>query len=363
MAKKDGRASSTTARDTNVDLKALIDTHSLFFDRLVELIPARYYLPLNEDKPWFHGLSKIQKAAVKAESRENIKKSRRARFDPAKSTTTTLDHLKKSIDAANAAAETSEGEEDEESGESENDVENPRPSIFEGPSLTYEELRKRLHNRIDELRSGRNTRPQLLIQQRPDKVEKRSKNRKKDEKENDSASDRKKEEATESSKGNTKRKMANRDGGACAPDISFGKINVGGEDNDRRKKRKLSKKHQLENAKKLVQAKKDPEKGAVVSKKHSWKAAVSRAAGVKVHDDPKLLKESMKKDKKRQQKHAESWKERIKIMEKSKAEKQKTRAANIKERIHQKRTRRIEKREKKLMRPGFEGRKEGYINR
>lgn len=362
MAKKDIRASSTTDGDPSVDLKALVHYHSLFFDHLVELIPARYYLDLNEDKPWFHGLSKIQKAAVKAESRENIKKSRRTRFDPAKSSSTTLDHLKKSIEAANAAAETSQDEEDEESGESEAEVDNPRPSISEGPSLTYEELRQRLHKRIEELRSGRNPRPQLLIQQRPDKVEKRNKNRKKDEKENDSASDRKKEEATESSKGNAKRKMANRDGGAGAPDISFGKINVGGEDDDRSKKRKLSKKHQLEKAKKLEEAKKDPEKGAAVSKKHSWKAAVSKAAGIKVHDDPKLLKESMKKDKKRQQKHAEKWKERIKIVEKSKAEKQKTRAANIKERIHQKKMRRIEKREKKLMRPGFEGRKEGYIN-
>ncbi|XP_074585816.1 uncharacterized protein LOC141841548 [Curcuma longa] len=359
MAKKDGRPCSITAGDTSVDLKALIDTHTLFFDRLVELIPARYYLPLNEDKPWFHGLSKIQKTAVKAESRENIKKSRRARFDPARSTTTTLDHIKKSIEAANAAAETSEDEEDEESGESETEVDNPRPSISEGPSLTYEELRQRLRKHIDEIRSGRNTRPQFLIQQRPDKVEKRNKNRKKDEKDSDSASDRMKEDATESNKGNRKRKMANRDGGAGVPDISFGKINVGGEDDDRRKKRKLSKKHQLEKAKKLEEAKNDPEKGAMVSKKHSWKAAVSRAAGVKVHDDPKLLKESMKKDKKRQQKHAENWKERIKNMEKSKAEKQKTRAANIKERIHQKKMRRIEKREKKLMRPGFEGRKEG----
>jgi len=35
---------------------------------------------------------------------------------------------------------------------------------------------------------------------------------------------------------------------------------------------------------------------------------------------------------------------------------------NIKDRIHQKKMRRIEKREKKLMRPGFEGKKEGYIN-
>ncbi|XP_074565228.1 uncharacterized protein LOC141821768 [Curcuma longa] len=358
MAKKDRRRkdSPVTAADADVDLKALIRTHSVFFDHLVELIPARYYLPLSDDRPWFYGLSKIQKADVKAESRENIKKSRRARFDPAKSTTT-LDHLKRNIEAANAAADTSEDEDGEESGESETDVDNPRPVLPEAPSLTYEELRHRLHKRIEDLRSGRNTRPQLLIKPRPDKADKKSKNKKKSVEEKASTS-LGKEEATESRQEKKKRKMANRDGGVGAPDISFGKVNLGGEDDSRSKKRKLSKKHQLEKAKKLEEDKKDPK----ISKKHSWKAAVSRAAGMKVHDDPKLLKESIKKDKKRQQKHAEKWKERIKITEKSMAEKQKTRTTNIKGRIHQKKMRRIEKREKKLMRPGFEGRKEGYIN-
>jgi len=37
--------------------------------------------------------------------------------------------------------------------------------------------------------------------------------------------------------------------------------------------------------------------------------------GVKVHDDPKLLGESIKKERKRQKKHAENWKERVKCRE------------------------------------------------
>jgi hypothetical protein len=45
-----------------------------------------------------------------------------------------------------------------------------------------------------------------------------------------------------------------------------------------------------------------------------------------------------------------------------KAEKQQKRSKNIAGRIEQKKMRRIEKREKKLMRPGFEGPKQGYIN-
>jgi exonuclease VII large subunit len=112
----------------------------------------------------------------------------------------------------------------------------------------------------------------------------------------------------------------------------------------------------------LEEAKKDPEKGGVISKKHSWKAATSRAAGIKVHDDPKLLKQSLKKGEKRHQKNAEKWKERIESQHKMKAEKQQKRSKNIAGRIEQKKMRKIEKREKKLMRPGFEGPKQGYIN-
>ncbi|CAL9069192.1 ribosomal RNA-processing protein 14-C-like [Musa acuminata AAA Group] len=385
MKRKVGRQEMSSASvvavgssiDGGVDLKTLIHGHSLFFDRLVELIPARFYLPVDDDKPWFQGLSKAAKAAVKAESRDNLKEARRVRLDPAQSSTT-LDLLKRSIEAEKSAADTSDDEEDDEGEEDEDEdedeigsesmteVENPVPVISDNRSVTYEELRQRLHRRIEELRSGRNTRP-LLIKNRPDKREKKKNRNKKKNKEEDASTSqgkRKRDENETREKGKKKKseKAERHRGDAVAPDISFGQVKIGGEDEHRSKRRKLSKLQELERAKKLQDSKKDPEKGLMVSKKHSWKAAVSRAAGMKVHDDPKLLKESMKKEKKRQQKHAEKWEERIKNTENIRAEKQKTRAENIKERIKQKKMRRIEKREKKLMRPGFEGRKEGYIN-
>jgi hypothetical protein len=127
----------------------------------------------------------------------------------------------------------------------------------------------------------------------------------------------------------------------------------------RRKKRKIkNKKKALEQAQRMQEAKKDPEK----ANKIAWDTARRRAAGEKVHDDPKLIKVSLKKDQKRQQKHAVQWKERQKTMDKQKQSKQKMRTENIRERAHQKKMRKIEKREKKLMRPGFEGRKDGYVN-
>ncbi|GFY93716.1 hypothetical protein Acr_09g0001620 [Actinidia rufa] len=106
-----------------------------------------------------------------------------------------------------------------------------------------------------------------------------------------------------------KRKRGNEveeDVNEAAKGIEFGKVKLGGEEERerRKKKRKTSKKNEeLEGVKKLQEVKKDPE----VGKKHSWKAAVSRAAGVKVHDDPRLLKQSAQKER-RHEKSAEKWK-------------------------------------------------------
>ncbi|KAJ6903741.1 hypothetical protein NC651_021042 [Populus alba x Populus x berolinensis] len=80
--------------DPDIDLKSLLHQHSLLFDKLIKLIPAKFYLPTDEkEKPWFHGLSKGAKASAKKEARENIKKARRERLDPEKSSATTLDLL------------------------------------------------------------------------------------------------------------------------------------------------------------------------------------------------------------------------------------------------------------------------------
>eukprot|EP00262_Sarcandra_glabra_P011426 TRINITY_DN2738_c0_g1_i6.p1 TRINITY_DN2738_c0_g1~~TRINITY_DN2738_c0_g1_i6.p1 ORF type:complete len:340 (-),score=81.14 TRINITY_DN2738_c0_g1_i6:252-1271(-) len=331
---------STASPD--LDLKSLIHEHSLFFDKLIELIPARFYLPVEDkEKPWFQGLSKTAKASAKKESKENIKKSRRARLDPEKSSTT-LELLHKTIKKEKSVETTNE-----ESGK-ETVIENQPDLKGENRSVTYEELRQRLHRRIEEFRSNRNAGPssQAKIEMKRDVQQGK----------------RKRDTESKQTKSDSVRTDQNQNPNEeVSEELTFGHVKLGNEDG-RNKKRKLSKPQTLEKAKRLEEAKKDPEKGEIVSKKHSWKAAATRAAGIKVHDDPKLLKQSMKKDKKRHQKNAEKWKERTESREKTRAEKQKSRAGNIAERIQQKKMRRIAKREKKLMRPGFEGRKDGFIN-
>ena len=56
-----------------VDLESVIHNHALFFDKLIELIPAKFYLPTDDkEKPWFQGLNKAAKAKAKKETKENI---------------------------------------------------------------------------------------------------------------------------------------------------------------------------------------------------------------------------------------------------------------------------------------------------
>ncbi|KAI8539022.1 hypothetical protein RHMOL_Rhmol09G0148800 [Rhododendron molle] len=345
--KKQRTAQPSPTTLASADIKYLIRKNSSFFDNLIQLIPAKFYLPTDDDsKPYFPGLNKSAKLAAKQQTRDNIKKSRRERLDPEKKPlTSTLDLLKQTLRPVPGPTEDgSDGTEP---------VGNP--DRIPDRSVTYEELRQRLHRRIEELRGNRGGGEAW----RSEKKEKRENEyRKRKRGGGGDEDDRAEGEKIDGRGGNIGKSEGEieKEVTEASKRIEFGKVKLGGGGEERnKKKKKLSKGKELEMAKRLEEAKKDPG----VAKKHSWKAAVSRAAGDKVHDDPKLLKVSMSKEKRRHEKNAEKWKDRVESREKVKGEKQQKRAGNIAERIHQKKMRKIAKREKKLMRPGFEGRKEG----
>ncbi|KAF2314073.1 hypothetical protein GH714_021965 [Hevea brasiliensis] len=134
----------------DIDLKYFIHESSLFFDKLIELIPAKFYLPTDDkEKKWFQGLSKDEKLWQRRNQEKTSRKHERERLDPQKSSTTTLDLLMKNLDKE---------KENDESDEEEVEI-NPMISGLEGDdqSATYEELRQRLHRKIEELRGGRNS--------------------------------------------------------------------------------------------------------------------------------------------------------------------------------------------------------------
>ena len=103
--------------------------------------------------------------------------------------------------------------------------------------------------------------------------------------------------------------------------------------------------------------------GQKVAEKFSWSAALARAGGEKVLDDPKLLSKSVKNEQKRKKKSQEKWEKREAFQKEQMADKQKKRKDNLKSRVKAKIERKIDKREKKRNRPGFEGRSQGPINK
>lgn len=330
------------------DLDSVVHEHALFFDKLVELIPAKFYLPTDDkDKPWFQGLSKAARAEAKKETKENIKKSRRDRLDPEKPSASTLDLLKESLEKEKVNAS------DEEQGVK------PLMSGMEGDerSVTYEELRQRLHRKLEEFRVGRSNSGNS-DKRRAERDAKRGFNDKKRKRDNNDS-----EEGGGNRKHDKSVEKVKKDAAEASKELVFGHVKLQNEEMQGKKKRKVSKQKELERAKKFEELKKtDPEKGEAVAKRQAWKAALDRASGAKVHDDPKLLQKSINKEKKKQKKSAEKWKDRIQTRDQLKAEKQQKRSEHIAERIHEKKMRKIAKREKKLMRPGFEGRKEGFMN-
>jgi len=84
-----------------------------------------------------------------------------------------------------------------------------------------------------------------------------------------------------------------------------------------------------------------------------YEAAVKRAKGERVRDDPQLLKKTLKREQKRKQKSAKDWQKRKNEQQSAMEEKQRQRSENIKQHIEKKRQQQLSTKPKD--RPGFEG--------
>lgn len=109
------------------------------------------------------------------------------------------------------------------------------------------------------------------------------------------------------------------------------------------------------------------EEGEAMREDKAWDAIMKRAAGEKVKDKPELLKKSIKRRETQKKKSAAKWKERTDQVSKQQQEKVKKREDNIKAALQRKRDKRMgikpaDKRGGKN-RPGFEGKKSGFINK
>lgn len=85
-------------------------------------------------------------------------------------------------------------------------------------------------------------------------------------------------------------------------------------------------------AKKRKLAELSPEEQSIQKEKDLWKSLMSQAEGVKVKDDEKLLKRTLKRKEKQKLKSEIEWKERKQVVKDTSAARQKRREANLKQR-------------------------------
>ncbi|GAB2221515.1 hypothetical protein Droror1_Dr00012699 [Drosera rotundifolia] len=230
-SKKHKPKSTTTTNNTD----STIHEHALFFGKLIELIPSKFYIE-EEEKSWFQGVLKAKKAKQKKKTKENTKKARRERFDPEIGKKSTLDMLKKRVEKEKKEKD---GKGFDVRGLAEEEEEAERV-------LTHEELRERFKRKLEELRGGRS-----------DNVN-QGRKRKRD----DGRPSRKGTNESEKGKEKEEEMDVEKEAMEAAEGIRFGKLKLSGEgevDGVKKKRRNLSKEKELERALKMEEeAKTDP---------------------------------------------------------------------------------------------------------
>lgn len=366
------------------------ESHSAFFDYLVELIPAKYYLATTDGDEHFN--LKYMKKSEREEARARIKKqaqhAKRTKLNP-DAPRSTLQLQKVQDEAAAAAAagsgETSEDSSDDEAIEdSDDDMGEPegreqqagqhpaasRPGTLNlpasGAAPSRGQLQERLQQRLETMRKQRKAEEaaasaQEAKQWRDTALDKGRKaaagKRKLEAAQAGQRRDKPKDAAARKPQQGEKRQR--QEGGAPAQGLSFGRLDFGDDGRGPRKARKKASKTELLAA--AEQRQREAAKGGDKAEKEAWGAAVARAQGEKVLDDPRLLRRSVKKDAKAKQKRSAAWQDRQNKQRQEQSVKQGKRRDNLQARVTQKKETKKAKREKKLMRAGFEGRKQGFI--
>lgn len=133
----------------------------------------------------------------------------------------------------------------------------------------------------------------------------------------------------------------------------FSKVNLP-ENNNRRFKNKVEKDpskllQKLKEKSKEIREleKEDKEKASTIKEKEKWTAALKRASGEKVRDDPELLRKSISKEKNMKARSQKKWQARTERVQKEKDDRQKKRQDNIQARKSEKKKKKFKKAVKK----------------
>jgi len=329
-------------------LRSEILETSHYFTSMMELIPAKHYVEdFTTEEDMEHIPKKKKKKKQQVLNKKLLaKKAKLLKLDPA-------NH--KSITELQKEVEEKEKAFFQEDSETVNEV---KPiKVSECPSSSIDDLRGRLHAKMEVARGKR----KIL-----DSDEKVALKKARLDKKNLNAKKKKTQKETDQIKRVTNfedaslSKVRNDKG-----DLVFSKFDFA-DDTETGKHKKVKKTDmkkllgKAEGKKKKFEELKasDADAAKKVLEKDSWDSAVKKAEGHKIKDDPKLLKKSIKRKEKQKEKSRKAWKEREESVANSKKEKQKKRVQNMQDRKQSKMDKKSGKskkhtKQKKKHKPGF----------
>eukprot|EP01134_Creolimax_fragrantissima_P004686 CFRG4686T1 len=375
-----------------------IVTHSEYFNQLVNLIPAKFYLLSNQDESsapneggWVkYGVNVNKRKAPKEQVKENTKKAKKLRLDPSQHKTTIdtqvevvkqrSEHLIKEAAAGDEYDSDSEDGSEDEMSEDDDDenmdghekVEKAgerHVKLNENPAQSVAELRERLAKRLAGFQTKRkmdDEKSDAYNKAKAREMRELKKKKKSEDKKGVSAPS-----ADRPSRMHIKAKNGEDAGeGENNTDIVYSKFDFSALEKEKKKKAKKSNdlKMLLEKAESEKKAmhelrETDPEKAKELALKKLQKKAVEMAQGIKQQDDPSLLRKAIKRKEKQKFKSAKTWAANTKAVKTAIKQKEYKRDLNLKARVDAKKEKKIARGKGKKVkstkkpskRAGFEG--------
>ncbi|CAE6472685.1 unnamed protein product [Rhizoctonia solani] len=348
------------------ELRASLERHNKAFETLLQLIPAKYYLPQEQEDDNIgtkYQKNKKKQVAPKQAFKEATRKARRDKLDPANNKSI-LEIQREAAGLQDSASSNAKQKgkhratEDEDSDDPDVEMADlsdaPRDSSTTPQAMpSYESIstvRAKLHARIDSLKKERGaptgepgSRDELLEEQRRKRGLLREKRRQatRERKRNEEAGKQKKSNTQERDKGHqTKAQLIVPDpvtGGSSsgATNVTFSAIASSGGPAKAKKYATVADPRaalsQL-NSRNEKLASLPTEKREAIEERSRWEKAEIRAEGGKVHDDPARLKKAAKRKEKEKSKSKLEWDKRKEVLAANMAAKQKKRSDNIAQR-------------------------------
>jgi len=312
------------ADESDSELQNRLKDNSSYFNSLVRLIPAKFYLPDDEEEKGNKFYKNHGKKAPKQAIKDASKKAKKKRLDP--------NQAKNVVDlqeAGKAEGGDSDGSDSEDDGNN-----NTRGfSVEKVPSGKIADLRARLHERIEALQGKRKP----TSEKHTNRPKKRMKSEIKKEKKKLKDIAQSKKDKNSNMRSSTGSVVTNDQG-----EVVFSKFDFMERAKNPKHGSKMRNYKNLiakaEQRQKKIEGLKDTDasKAKELVEKHAWQNALEKAEGHKIKDDPKLLKKSLKRKEKMKAKSKKQWDARKEQQKKQMEDKQKRRQKNLKERAEAK---------------------------